>query len=66
MKSKKFNNKTEAGQFICVTRQAITNYIKRNTPLKNILKIKKNIKSFSVLGKTKTRLCYHSLISDVA
>lgn len=38
----KFNNKTEAGQFIGVTRQAITNYIKINTPLKNILKIKKD------------------------
>ena len=39
---KKFNNKTEAGQFIGVTRQAITNSIKRNTPIKNIFIIKKD------------------------
>ena len=39
---KKFNNKTEAGQFIGVTRQAITNSIKRNRPIKNIFIIKKD------------------------
>lgn len=39
---KKFNNQTEAGQFIGVTRQAITKSIQRNTPIKNIFKIKKD------------------------
>ena len=38
----KFNNKTEAGQFLGVTRQAITNCIIRNTPIKNIFKITKD------------------------
>lgn len=39
---KKFNNQTEAGQFIGVTRQAINKSIKRNKPIKNILIIKKD------------------------
>lgn len=39
---KNFNNKTEAGQYIGVTRQAITNSIKRNTPIKNIFIIKQD------------------------
>lgn len=38
----KFSNKTEAGQFLGVTRQAITNYINRNTPIKKIFEIKKD------------------------
>ena len=39
---KKFSNKTEAGQFLGVTRQAITNSINRNTPIKKIFEIKKD------------------------
>ena len=41
---KEFSNKTEAGQFLGVTRQAITNSIDRNTPIKNIYIISKKEK----------------------
>lgn len=38
---KEFTNKTEAGKFLAVSRQAITNSIKRNAPIKGIYHISK-------------------------